>query len=845
MTPERWQLTQDLLEQALALAGPERADFLARSCDGDEPLLKEIEELILIDTRLGNFIAEPLFNVHGDQGSLAAGDQLGPWRIASEIGRGGMGAVYLAERADSTYEKKVAIKLLKRGMDTDELVRRFRSERRILALLEHPHIARLLDGGSTPDGRPYLVMEYVEGRPIDAWCVEQSLSVEDRLALFEKVCRAVHFAHRNLVVHRDLKPGNILVVADGEPRLLDFGIAKLLEGDSEPFATVAAFLPMTPEYASPEQIRGEPVTTATDVYSLGVLLYRLLAGRSPYRPAVEGRAALAEAVCNQEPLRPSTVVGARAKAAEEEAESGENAERDRHLAKRLRGDLDTIAQKALNKEPARRYESAEQLAADVRRHLEGLPVLARPSGVRYRTSKFVGRHKVGVTMAAVALVAIVGAAAVALVQRSTAVLERKRAEKERERAEWASNFMRTVFEINNPSESRGREVKAIDLLEKARLQLENSNYQPVESGQLYVTLGNVYSSLGQFETSKALFLKALNRYAQAEIREGPQILEATVGLAQVESDLGNDSRAEELMKQGQDLLKRSKIDANTVNVEALNNYGGLLLHSERHNEAEKYFARALAIERQRGRPRSRAVAIALAGLGELRSQQGHLAAAESFYRQSLALRRQLYGEPSVEVARTMNSLATVLEKVGKDQEAENFYLSSIAMRKTVFGPSHPKLAPPLSNLARLYETSGKWGNVEMPYREAVAICDQSGNEDRNCGKYLSHLAAFLADQKGCREAEGLAGKALSLLEGKGGGQEAIAESHGVIGGCRAERKDFATAEPLLLQSLGELPEKPTQIVENRIRARLVRLYDAMGKPDLAAKYRPVPSKPAS
>jgi serine/threonine-protein kinase len=842
VTPERWQLTQDLLEQALALAEPEREDFLARSCDGDVPLREEIEALIVIDTRLGDFIEKPLFDVHGDRGSLTAGDQLGPWRIVSEIGRGGMGAVYLAERADSTYEKKVAIKLLKRGMDTEELVRRFRSERRILALLEHPHIARLLDGGSTGDGRPYLVMEYVEGRPIDAWCVEQSLSIEDRLALFEKVCRAVHFAHRNLVVHRDLKPGNILVVADGEPRLLDFGIAKLLEGDSEPFATVAAFLPMTPEYASPEQIRGEPMTTATDVYSLGVLLYRLLAGRSPYRPAVEGRAALAEAVCNQEPLRPSTVVGTRAKAAAEKAES---AELDRHLAKRLRGDLDTIVQKALSKEPARRYESAEQLAADVRRHLDGLPVLARPSGVAYRTSKFVGRHKIGVALAAAALVAIVGAATWALVQRSEALREKDRADEERKRAEWASNFINGVFEVNNPSESRGREVKAIDLLEKARMQLEDSDYQPVQSGQLHVTLGNVYSSLGEFETAKNLFLKALDLYSQVGLSEGPQVLEATVGLAQAESDLGNDSRAEDLMKQGLSLLKRSKVDENTVNVEALNNYGGLLLHSERHNEAEKYFVRALDIEKQRGRPRSRAVAIALAGLGELRSQQGHLAEAEKFYRQSLVLRRQLYGEPSVEVARTLNSLATVLEKVGKDREAEDFYVSSIAMRKTVFGPSHPKLAPPLSNLARLYETSGQWAKVEKPYREAVAICDMSGNEDRNCGKYLSHLAAFLADRQGCREAEGLAGKALSLLEGKSGGQEAVAESQSVLGGCKVERKDFTSAESLLLRAFGGLSKDPTPLVENRIRTRLVRLYEAMGRPDQAAKYRPAAAKPGA
>jgi len=842
VTPERWQLTQDLLEQALALAEPERADFLARSCDGDEPLLKEIEELLVIDTHLGDFIEKPLFDVHGDHGSLAAGDQLGPWRIASEIGRGGMGAVYLAERADSTYEKKVAIKLLKRGMDTDELVRRFRSERRILALLEHPHIARLLDGGSTADGRPYLVMEYVEGRPIDAWCVEQSLSVEDRLVLFEKVCRAVHFAHRNLVVHRDLKPGNILVVADGEPRLLDFGIAKLLEGDSEPFATVAAFLPMTPEYASPEQIRGEPVTTATDVYSLGVLLYRLLAGRSPYRPAVEGRAALAEAVCNQEPPKPSTVVGARAKAAEEKAES---AERDRHLAKRLRGDLDTIAQKALSKEPARRYESAEQLAADVRRHLDGLPVLARPSGVGYRTSKFVGRHRIGVALAAAALFALIGTASWALVQKAKAVRERDRAEKAQDQAEWASSFMTDVFDSNSPSEARGREIKAIDLLAAARRKLEVRQDQPLQRGQFFATLGRVYSQLGQYETAKALFLKATQLYGQAGVQESPQYAVATLGLAQAESELGNDDSAEKLMKEGLALRGTPGAIGNTEYAEALNNYGGLLLHANRFPEAETLFRGALDIKQKPGRSRDRTVAIALAGLGEVRLGQKEFSEADHYYRQSLDFRRQVFGEPSVEVAKTLNSWATVLEKLHRDHDAEGLYLRSIAMRREVLGLSHPKLAPPLSNLARFYEERGQWEKVEMPYREVVGICEKTGNEDRNCGIFTSHLAAFLADRKRCGEAEPMAEEALSLLEVKGGGQEAVAEAQGVLGGCRAERKDFASAEPLLLQAIGGLPKNPTPLVESRIRTRLVRLYEVTGRPDQAAKYRTAAAKPGA
>lgn len=843
MTPERWQLTQDLVEEALALFGAERESFLARSCDGDGALRDEVESLLVIDTKLGDFIEKPLFDVHSDHGSLAAGDTLGAWRIVGEVGRGGMGAVYLAERADASFEKKAAIKLLKRGMDTDELVRRFRSERRILARLDHPHIARLLDGGSTADGRPYLVMEYIEGRPIDAWCTEQALSVEDRLILFEKVCRAVHFAHRNLVVHRDLKPGNILVVADGEPRLLDFGIAKLLEGDPEPFATVAAFLPMTPEYASPEQIRGEPVTTATDVYSLGVLLYRLLAGRSPYRPATEGRASLAEAVCNQEPQRPSTVVGSRAKAAAETA--GSAVERDRHLAKRLRGDLDTIVQKALRKEPGRRYESAEQLAADVRRHLDGLPVLARASGVGYRTRKFVGRHKIGVTLATGALLAIISSAAWALIERAATLREKNRAEAQEERATWSWDFMTEVFQVNDPSVSKGRDLTAIELLDRARTKLETSGEQPAQSSQHCATLGTVYMQLGKFETAKKLFRRALELQGRAKIFDGPQKAEALLGLAQVENELGHSEQAEKLMKRGFAVFEDAKGDKGAEYVKALNNYGGLLVNTQRPVEAETQFRRALAVKQEPGRGRDRTFAIALAGLGECKLKQNQLSEAEAYFRQSLDFRRRVFGEPSIEVATTLNSLSSVLDDLQKYDEARSFYISSIDMRREVLGPSHPKLAPPLSNLARLNEKMGRWGEVEVLYREAVSICQKSGNEDRNCGIFISHLASFLSDRRGCEEAEPMAQKALSLLEVKGGTPESVAESQGVLGGCLTERKDFKSAEPLLLQALGGLPERPTPLVERRIRERLVRLYEATGRPAEAAKYRQAPAKPTA
>jgi non-specific serine/threonine protein kinase/serine/threonine-protein kinase len=351
--------------------------------------------------------------------------RLGPYRLIREIGHGGMGAVYLGVRDDDAFQKRVAIKVLKRGMDTESIVRRFRHERQILASLEHPYIAGLLDGGTTADGRPYFAMEYVEGQSIVDYCDAHRIETRARLDLFRKVCAAVQYAHQNLIIHRDIKPANVLVTQDGTPRLLDFGIAKLLnpELSGHTLAPTAPGLQlMTPEYASPEQVRGDTVTTATDVYSLGVLLYELLAGRLPYRLTSRAPAEIMRIVCESEPIRPSTAVTRIEAEPAAEAETGSDAASGatpvskperltsvdvERLRRSLVGDLDNIVLKALNKEPSRRYASADQFSEDVRRHLAGLPVIARKDTWTYRTTKFVRRNRAAVVAAAMTLVALV------------------------------------------------------------------------------------------------------------------------------------------------------------------------------------------------------------------------------------------------------------------------------------------------------------------------------------------------------------------------------------------------------------------------------------------------------
>ena len=411
----RYARINEIFQRALDLAPAERAAFLERECGSDHALRREVEAFLAADGESDGFLESPVASFPADllaneEDGAPVGRQFGAYRVIREIGRGGLGVVYLAARADDVYRKEVAIKLIRRGLDTDDILRRFRNERQILAQLEHPNIARLIDGGTSDDGLPYFVLEHVKGEPISDYAETRKLSTAERLELFRKVCAAVTYAHQNLVIHRDLKPSNILVTAEGEPKLLDFGIAKLLTPESELLTlTAPAERAMTPEYASPEQIKGERITTASDVYSLGVLLYELLTGRKPYRLKTRTREEISRAITDQEPERPSTAA---------QPERG-----------RLNGDLDNIVLMAMRKEPARRYASAAALAEDIRRYQQGLPVTARPNTFSYRAGKFVRRHRLGVAAAALVLLAIVGGIVATLWQARIARAERATAEK--------------------------------------------------------------------------------------------------------------------------------------------------------------------------------------------------------------------------------------------------------------------------------------------------------------------------------------------------------------------------------------------------------------------------------
>lgn len=513
MTPERWQEIKRLFEVALEMEPDQRMVFLDQACAGDEVIRAEVESLLTENKEMGSFInVSPLadaagFITHFDEESVA-GKQVGPYKIIREIGHGGMGAVYLAVRADDQYKKRVAIKLVKRGMDTNSILRRFRSERQILASLDHPNIARLFDGGTTEDSLPYFVMEWIEGIPITEYCDNHNLTTVERLKIFRTVCAAVRYAHQNLVVHRDIKPSNVIITSDGTPKLLDFGIAKLLNPELsaetiDPTATSLRL--MTPEYASPEQVRGEVITTSSDVYSLGVVLYELLTGHRPYRVATQLPHEILRVVCEDEPVRPSTAVthveevtafdGTSKITLTPEKVSKTREGQPEKLRRRLKGDLDNIILKALRKEPERRYASVEQFSEDIRRHLEGLPVIARKDTFGYRAEKFIKRHKTGAAALVIILLTLVGGIIATAWQAHIATTQRARAERRFDDVrKLASSFL---FELNDAIQTLPGSTKARELVVKRALEyLDSLAAEASDDRSLQLELATAYGKVG-------------------------------------------------------------------------------------------------------------------------------------------------------------------------------------------------------------------------------------------------------------------------------------------------------------------------------------------------------------
>ncbi|MEO8195625.1 MAG: serine/threonine-protein kinase [Thermoanaerobaculia bacterium] len=710
MTSTHHSRVKELLLAAADLAPAERAALLDRECTTEPSLRAEVEDLLELDALTGDdFLRAPERTRTALVGGLDTGDRLGGerhYRLVRLLGEGGMGRVFLAERADGEFRQEVAIKLLSWFLGGDEnAARRFRSERQILARLTHPNIARLLDGGTTTKGQPFLVMERVDGVPVDEFVENNRLALPELLRLFLKICAAVQVAHQNLVVHRDLKPGNILVTADGEPKLLDFGIAKLLSteaaGDAAETRRGEALL--TPRYASPEQVRGEAIGTSSDIYSLGVILYELLAGQAPYNVTLTAPAALVRAICETEPTALSSLPP----------------RSDTRGSDRIPRDLDAIVLKALRKEPGDRYSSVEALAEDIERFLDGRPVAARRGGRTYRLQRFARRHRWALVAAAVFLCTV--AAFIVGLERQLRETARQRdaVARERDRATAVTDFMVGLFTASDPAEARGHPLTALEILERGTTRVESElASEPELRATVFDALGRIYRHLGEPARGVPLLEKALAllRAASPAPREELYAALHHLGLARLEASRFDE--AQSLLEEA--LAMRGKFSPSP----ALDFSSALsdlaMLHTQRGEFAPAAELMAQVVESNRTRlgPESPEVAISELNLASLYFRQGDLVHAEPLCVDALRILKATYPGDHPDVAFALSNLAAV---TSDKRRALPLLEEAVAMRRRLLGDRHPDVGTAINNLAVTLYWLGDYARAEPLLREALSI----------------------------------------------------------------------------------------------------------------------------
>ncbi len=865
MKPEQADRVPDLVAEALARAPEERAVFLAAACGADDALRAEVESLVGREQDAKEFLRATPFAKEGgrlfdrEEGDLKPGDTLSDYRMIRLLGEGGMGEVYLAQ--DTKLERLVAVKLLKTQIDDAALLRRFRHERKVLGGLTHPNIARLYGGATTPEGRSFLVMEYVEGERLDLYCAARHLPLNERLGLFRKVCAAVSYAHQNLVVHRDLKPANIRVTPEGEPKLLDFGIAKLLDAETvsgHAEATVTLAGAMTPEYASPEQLRGETITTASDVYSLGVVLYELLCGQRPYLLKSRRPEELARAICEQEPPLPSTVAGRGPKtsptgldttAATEPGTAG--GETPARLRRRLEGDLDNIVAMALRKEPTRRYPSAAQFSEDIRRHSEGLPVTARKDTLGYRAGKFVRRNQTGVAAAAFVVLALVVGLVAATWQAHVARLALDRARLAQKQEEQLNGFLQTLLGSANPEEGPGRDLRVVQVLDRASANLDHELAgEPALLAQAHVTIGQAYAGLRENDPCLAHLRAALeiDRRIYGDENLVTARVKAVLG-AELVDLTRRYSEAEPLLHQALTVERRQPPGEQGKLPLILSFEGRALNGLDRTDEAKAIVAEYLAFVHQTKGEQGMAYADELLQMASLASAQGDFAGAEAPLRQALAIQRRLRPHtPSF--AGLLTRLSYILILQGKLAEPEGLLLEAQELYRSTVGEKSTAYGGTVGCLSWLHFLRGEYGRAEAEMRVAYVIAQTSqtpeGEQDYVGGRVL--LALAVTRQGRPTEAEPELRECLELAKTNHLKGNALPENvSGALGECLLAQNRYAEAEPLLLTEYDHLRTSPVDSMPRLTdpARRLHALYLAWNQPAEATRFDGAGTKPTA
>jgi tetratricopeptide (TPR) repeat protein len=769
MNPDRLARIEELFLAARERPEREWDGYLREVCSDDDDLRGEVLTMLRAQERAFSWfdgLESELARLTPEEPEIQPsleGKEVGRYRIVRELGRGGMGIVYLAERLD--FAQQAALKVIRGGRESDETLRRFLAERQILSRLQHPGIARLIDGGSTPEGMPYFVLEYVDGVPLMEHA--KTLSVDARLELFLEVGDAVEYAHRNLVVHRDLKPANILVTGEGHPKLLDFGIAKLLE--VEEGATLTGVRPLTPEFAAPEQLKGEPVTTITDVYGLGMVLFELLSGKRPFAFRDRSWTELERIILHEEAPLVSRSGG-----------------------KGLEGDLDRICAKALEKEPARRYQSVHELLADVRRHQQGLPIAARGNNRLYRARKFVERNRVAVALGAAALLLTVGFTA-------TLALQSVRLAKERDKAQQVAELFVDLFSVADPDAAHGERITAREILDRGVGKVRHglTGQDEVKSALLDV-VGRVYHKLGLYDRAVPLMTDSLalrRKTGEGDVAEGLQ------RLGQLRLDQGRYADAAKLLRESLDLRRRT-LGARHRDTARSATFLALALLRQGDAQAEPLFREAVATHRSLRPSSPLDLADSLTGLALYQNSKGAYSEAETLLREGLVLQRQALGNDHRLVAETLNNLGSTLSRLGRDKDSEPLQREALGILRRIYPDGHPKLATAANNLGLMLMASGNEAEAEGLFREALAIRRAKlpdGHPD--LAQTLGNLGLLLQNRGALTEAEPLHLEALAIRrKAFGAGHLAVVVSLGNLGQLEQARKNFAEAESLLREA---------------------------------------------
>ena len=858
-----WRRVEDLFYAALDLDPAARSAFLDAACGQDLALRDELESLLASSQQSLDFARGAIVEVAHERsnGPLRTGMRVGAYRLLEVLGKGGMGTVYLAARADQLYEQHVAIKLMHAGFAPKQSMRlRFSAERQILANLNHPNIARLLDGGITEDGLPYLVMEYVDGIPIDMYCRQECPSLENLLNLFLATCAAVDYAHQNLVIHRDIKPGNILVTPEGVPKLLDFGISKLLhteERNSDPAMTTEWL--MTPEYASPEQVSGTTVTTATDVYALGVLLYELLCGKRPFHVDSGNPREIIKAIREQIPEPPSKLIRATSQFAE------------RRGYREYHEDLNSIVLMAMRKEPEHRYASVAEFANDLRRCLDDYPVRARAGNWMYDANKFIRRHKVGTVVATFSIAALIGFSIAMGVLAKRATQARLVAEQQRLSAQKEAEFLASIFQAATPDEAKGKQITARELLDTGvmRIDKELANV-PETQATMLDDVGHAYTSIGLYDQAKPLMERA---YKMRTLSGQTLDLATTAdGLARIYRLGGNYEKAEPLFRQALAIRKKLAGADNHLVAESMSNLGECLYWEGHDVEAEQLLEQALAIERKadpdleaaatrnylalelerKGNydeasqllqqavdiakgtqgDMSPAYAIFLQNLGGAQIDSGNLEAAEGTERRALEVRRRLTGDDHPDIAYTLNLLGWILLAKGEWVRAEPFLKEALTVRQKLLGEHNPLYARSLENWARVTQAKGDYASARKMFQRALQILQEAGGSDSwTSAQTLSNLGLLELDQGNYVDAERNARQALEIRRKlRGEDSPDVATSLLEVGLTREFQDDLAGAEQLFREAL-DIRQKELRPGHPSMIAAEVRLGELLTEED--------------